>query len=169
MHNSPLVILSSARKNGDTHQLVSNLFLGKDVALLDLLDYHVTPYSYKGEYPSHDQFLTILMDILKHDSIVFATPVYWYAMSGSLKNFFDRLTDLVTINKTIGRQMKGKTIYLLAVGAENVLPSGFEVPFAQTSTYFDMEYKGCYYCRTDELLTMPDKESFLYKIYTSGK
>lgn len=86
-------------------------------------------------------------------------------MSGIMKTFFDRLTDIVNINKQHGRQMKGKETYLLAVGAEEVLPSGFEEPFALTSAYFNMQYKGCYYCSTKNLYTLPNKEQFLKKLY----
>ncbi len=44
----------------------------------------------------------------KYDVLIFATPVYWYSMSGIMKVFFDRITDLLTIKKDIGRKLKGK-------------------------------------------------------------
>lgn len=51
MNKRPLVIIGSARKNGDTHQLVRSLFEGKTADMADLLDYKIYPYSYTGTYP----------------------------------------------------------------------------------------------------------------------
>lgn len=46
------------------------------------------------------------------DNIVFATPVYWYAMSGRMKIFFDRFTDLLYTHKSIGKNLKGKKLFI---------------------------------------------------------
>lgn len=67
--------------------------------------------------------------MLHDDKIIFATPVYWYSMSGLMKTFFDRLTDLVTIQKSVGRKLKGKETFLFAVGTDDLLPAGFTIPF----------------------------------------
>jgi multimeric flavodoxin WrbA len=145
MSNIPVIIFASARSNGDTKSAIDRVFAGSDYKLLDLLDYTIEPYQYEGTYSDADDYLNIVDMLLEHDRWVFATPVYWYAMSGLMKTFFDRFTDLVTINKQIGRMLKGKSTYLLAVGAEEQLPAGFEVPFQRTSDYMDMIYNGCLY------------------------
>ena len=95
-----------------------------------------------------DQYFILVDKLLLHETIVFATPVYWYAMSGLLKSFFDRFTDLVTIRKTLGRQLKGRKILVIAVGADEDLPAGFEVPFQRTANYLDMTYDGLVYHST---------------------
>ena len=97
--------------------------------------------------PAADDFLAIVEKMAVAEKIVFATPVYWYAMSGSLKIFFDRLTDLISTSKDMGRALAGKEVYLLATGSDSVLPDSFEIPFIKTSEYFDMAYRGtCYIC-----------------------
>ena len=149
MNRTPLVILGSARLGGgDTQKLVEELFPKGSVELLDLLEYKIYPYSYTGVYPLDDQFLQVVEAILPRQVIVFATPVYWYAMSGLMKTFFDRLTDIVTIKKELGRKLAGKEAFLVAVDSEEILPLGFEIPFRLTSDYLYIKYRACYYCPT---------------------
>jgi multimeric flavodoxin WrbA len=151
--NRSVVLLGSARKDSDTRKLVNLLFSGHYLEMIDLLDYKIHPYDYSGNYPENDDFLPVITTLLTHESIVFATPVYWYAMSGGMKIFFDRLTDLMTIEKKTGRKLKGKKTFLVAVGAEEELPEGFTVPFQLTSNYFGMDFISTYYCRTVDLAT----------------
>jgi multimeric flavodoxin WrbA len=77
--------------------------------------------------------------------LIFATPVYWYAMSGLMKVFFDRLTELITTSKPLGRAMKGKCCYLISCGTDAELPPGFDVPFRLTAKYFEMEFVSSHY------------------------
>ena len=151
--DKPLVILASARKNGDTKTFLKKIFTDEDYKLIDLLDFHISAYSYLDDYPSTDDFLKITDELIKHKVIVFATPVYWYAMSGIMKTFFDRFTDVVTTKKHLGRQLRGKSTFLVAVGAEEELPNGFEIPFKLTSDYLQMKYQHCIYYSTNYPMT----------------
>jgi multimeric flavodoxin WrbA len=157
MIDTPLVILGSARKQGDTTAFLNKVFAGINYKLIDLLDFHISTFNYSNNYPDTDDFLEIVDEFLKHNVIVFATPVYWYAMSGLMKTLFDRLTDLVTAKKDLGKQLKGKSVLLIAVGADEKLPKGFEIPFKLTSKYLNMIYQGCIYHST----TFPKKENEL--------
>ena len=143
-----MIILASARKGGETSAFLNTVFADIPYKTIDLLDNVVSPYDYTNRYPDSDDFSKIITEVLQHRVVVFATPVYWYAMSGLLKTFFDRLTDLVTVQKQMGRQLRGKATFLLAVGADPELPPGFEVPFQLTSEYLDMHYQGCIYQAT---------------------
>jgi multimeric flavodoxin WrbA len=102
-------------------------------------------YCYDGVYPSDDDFLEIAKTMQRVENIGFATPVYWYSMSASLKNFFDRLSDLLSTHKSIGRSLKGKKTFLISTGSDPALPPGFEEPFRLTSEYFEMVYQQTYY------------------------
>jgi multimeric flavodoxin WrbA len=147
MNPKPLIILGSARKESDTKRFVDMVFEKMDNATIDLLDFPIHQYNYENNYPGDDGFLQVVELMLEYKIIVFATPVYWYSMSGLMKTFFDRFTDLVTVRKPLGRQLKGKSTFLIAVGAEQELPHGFEVPFEATSGYMKMVYSGgIYYC-----------------------
>jgi multimeric flavodoxin WrbA len=144
-----LVILGSARTESNTFKAIEKHLPFSEHTLMDLLKYEVLPYSYTG-YSKEDDFLKIIQAMIESDVIVFATPVYWYAMSGSMKIFFDRFSDLITRQKLLGRALAGKETWLIAAGSDEVLHEGFEVPFARTSEYFDMIYqKAIYVCVKD--------------------
>ena len=137
---SNLIILGSARKDSHTRTLLKTVFADTPHALVDLLDYNIATFDYDAAYAKSDQFGEIVDKMLESDTIIFATPVYWYAMSGMMKNFFDRFTDLVTVQKSLGRKLAGKRTFLFSVGADNEPPLGFEVPFQNTSAYLHMNY-----------------------------
>ena len=109
-------------------------------------------YSTCFSYPAEDTFEQLSRLVLEHQVLVLATPVYWYSMSGLMKIFFDRLTDLTTFQKTLGRMLKGKSVFLVAVGTDPALPQGFLVPFVRTCQYLDMEFKGSLYHSTENPL-----------------
>ena len=153
----PLIILGSSRQQGDTKSYVDFVFDQTDHKLVDLLKYNISPYNYNGTYSSSDNFNQLTEEILNYDIIIFATPVYWYSMSGLMKNMFDRLTDLVTIQKVTGRKLKNKSIYLLAVGTDPKLPEGFEIPFKMTADYLEMNYRGFVYFTSDNKSNDKDK------------
>ena len=132
---SILLILGSSLSKGNTYQLSQDFSSLCDASIIDLNDYDISPWDYKhSNY--NDDFIIVARLMQKVDVIVFATPVYWYAMSSQMKTFFDRLSDLVSghekvvANKTIGRSFANKETFLLTTGCDSSLPEGFEVPFA---------------------------------------
>jgi putative NADPH-quinone reductase len=154
MRTQPLIIFGSARHKSYTAFFTEHVFKNMDKQVIDLLDHYIAPYGYHAEYPETDKFYFIIQRVLQHQTIVFATPVYWYAMSAQMKMFFDRLTDLVTTQKETGRKLKGKSVFLLAVGADPELPPGFEVPFKLAAEYLDMRYSNCiYFAKHETALT----------------
>lgn len=145
---TPLVILGSARPDGETRRAVELAFAGRaELAVLPHL--HIGGYDY-AHGNDGDDFRRVVERMLAHERLVFATPVYWYAMSGPLKLFFDRLSDLLEIAKPAGRALAGKQVWVIATGTEEFLPDGFEVPFRSTARYFSMDYRGCVYLYTGE-------------------
>ncbi|MEE2690700.1 MAG: flavodoxin family protein [Pseudomonadota bacterium] len=136
------VILGSSRRAGNTARLVDAVFRGEPAArIVDLSGYDIAPYDY-GHRHGTDDFLPLARDMAESDVVVFATPVYWYAMSAQMKTFFDRLSDLTRMDKPLGRSLAGKTMFLLATSSSPSLPDGFETPFAETARYFGMTWGG---------------------------
>jgi putative NADPH-quinone reductase len=154
----PLIIIGSSRRQSETKSFVNGIFNETIHKQIDLLDFNIAPYNYDGIYPP-DDFNKLAEEFLQHNTIIFATPVYWYSMSAVMKQVFDRLTDLVTIRKSTGRLLKGKTVFLISVGNDAKIPEGFEIPFKNTAEYLDMKYGGCIYLSTGHEAEQDQKRS----------
>jgi len=138
-----LLLQASARSDGNTHQVATKLVAEFNARHLDLLDYVIYPFRYKQEYPTDDDFLRLIEEeVLAHDHIVFASPVYWYSMSGGLKIFFDRLSDLLKSRKDLGRRLRGKRMSVLSVSNDAAVNDSFFDAFRLSAEYLGMEYGG---------------------------
>ena len=143
----PLVILGSARASGQTRHAVDLAFPQGAANLVILPDFTIGGYSY-DHLNAGDAFGPIADAMVASEKIIFATPVYWYAMSAPMKIFFDRLSDLTENRKAQGKALAGKSAWMIATGTETELPEGFDVPFARTADYFGMRYRGSAYLYT---------------------
>ena len=144
-------MLASARKDSDTLHIVDEIFSANKTTCIDLLEKKISPYNYNHTYPEDDQFMEIIQHCLEFENIIFATPVYWYSMSGILKIFFDRLTDITRAEKPFGRKLAGKSVAVIALGTDREIPPGFEIPFQSTANYFNMHFLGSIYCCTKNI------------------
>jgi multimeric flavodoxin WrbA len=101
-----LLIAGSARKDGGVAELIEFFLKHSDWDVVDLNDYQFSYYDY-DHANREDDFIPLIRTIVeKYDTWIFLTPVYWYAMSGIMKVFFDRFTDLLEIEKPLGRQLR---------------------------------------------------------------
>lgn len=137
-----LVVLGSSRSNGETRQMVDYLLSKTDWVFLDLKPLQINHYDYEHKNSDDDFSKIVIPKLLDADRIIVATPVYWYSMSGIMKVFFDRLTDLITINKSEGRQLRGKSLGVISCAAEKTTKDGFYMPFEETANYLGMPYLG---------------------------
>ena len=137
-----IIISGSSRSDGDTDKLVKQIQAIKGWPEISLLNYDIGHFDY--DYNNKDDdFLPLIKDLIQNfDTFVFVTPVYWYSMSGRTKVFFDRLTDLLTIEKELGRELKGKNMIGLSVSIGNNLGSDFWKPFQNTANYLNMNFLG---------------------------
>jgi multimeric flavodoxin WrbA len=142
-----LTILGSARQEGDTAAVLEAVLARRPATRIDLKDLDIRHYEY-GRPLDGDDFRVVADAMIRHQVIVFATPVYWYSMSGRMKTLFDRFTDLVTVRKDLGRQLEGRSAFVVTCGSEPELPDGFETPFRDTAAYFRMTFGGTFYAQT---------------------
>lgn len=164
--NRVAIVLGAARSDGNTASAVAHLSqkLANRVNVADLSVLKVGLFDY-ARHDDRDDFRSVIGMMLASEHIVFATPVYWYSMSGTMKVFFDWLTDLLEPdNREVGRALAGRSVWLLATGTDDCLPSGFHEPFARTAAYFGMVWRQAFYSRsvkggplTDESLSEAGK------------
>ena len=112
------------------------------IDIIDLYTKNIGHYDY--EYKNKDDdFIELITNIIKtYDTIIFATPVYWYSMSGVLKVFFDRISDILRIYKDTGRQLRGKNMAMISTSNHDDLIDGFNMPFVESAKYLGMNYLG---------------------------
>ncbi|MBQ7353199.1 MAG: flavodoxin family protein [Clostridia bacterium] len=102
-----IIISATPRKNGNSEILAKELMRGAvekghKVELINLREYNlkycIGCYSCakNGKCIHNDGMNELSKKLLKADAIVFATPVYFYSMSGQLKVFIDRLVPIYT-------------------------------------------------------------------------
>ncbi|MGD9579921.1 MAG: flavodoxin family protein [Vampirovibrionia bacterium] len=98
--------LGSARPNGQTAWLLDEVAASfnknKDdkmaMTIMDLYDYDIKPLSRnfienKTPAPTEDDMAHLIPVIKESKVIILATPIYWFTVSGMMKNFLDRWYD----------------------------------------------------------------------------
>jgi multimeric flavodoxin WrbA len=138
-----LGVMGSPRKNGNTHILVNTILkgaheAGAEVDILLLTDLKIGECDgchrcWKGEEcPKDDDMLTLYPRIIKSDTIIFGTPVYWYGPTGLMKLFIDRF---VYFNCPENRQkIRGKSA---------VIASPFEDENIETASLLVRTFEKC--------------------------
>lgn len=119
------IINGSSRENGNTDLLTNLVVKGVSTKEVHLRTKHIIPITDKRHDPDgfqavDDDYQEIVEEMLKHDTIIFATPLYWYGMSGLMKNFVDRWSQsLRDKSLNFADTMKTKNMYVLIVGGEH--------------------------------------------------
>ena len=137
-----IILLGSSRSQGDTFQLCRLLTAQTAWPLVDLQQFHIEQFDYHFTNRDDDYLPLVRRLIADYDRWVFATPVYWYSMSGILKKFVDRFSDLLNSEKALGRQLRGKHLAVLACGYDQSVDPAFWMPFQRTADYLGMHYDG---------------------------
>lgn len=147
MENKKVIIVGSSRSNGNTSKIATIISNQINADVIDLRDFRISYYDYENGNVS-DDFIPLIKSLIeKYDTLVFATPVYWYAMSGIMKVFFDRFSDLIRIEKDLGRKLRGKNVFVVSNSDEDKLDYDFYLPFRLSADYLGMNYMGNeHYC-----------------------
>lgn len=164
MKNKAVIIVGSSRKKGNTTRIVDAIEEQYDVEVVNLSDYEFSYYDYEAQN-RNDDFFSLIKRVIEHyDVLVFATPVYWYTMSGVMKVFFDRFSDLIRIEKETGRKLRGKSMAVLSNSHDSEIEDTFYLPFKKSADYLGMQYLGNVHYNADiKEETINKKISFLQK------
>ncbi len=125
MAKNILIISSSPRKHGNTELMCQSfakgaLENGHKVVEVFLNEKNINfcqgcAYCEKnpGKCSQQDDMSNIISELIKCDVVVFASPVYFYSLSGQMKTFIDRL---VTAYRLITNK---EVYYIFAAGDKN--------------------------------------------------
>lgn len=130
-----LLINGSPRKYGSSMLLLNVaekgvLDAGGVVEKINIYDYSIKPCigcvsdeQRVCRYPciiEDDDYNMLAKKMLDSDGFIISTPVYWYSVSGVLKNFIDRLTSLENMIIHSGRSLlEGKVAGFIATGNDS--------------------------------------------------
>jgi multimeric flavodoxin WrbA len=153
MENKKVIIVGSSRNNGNTTKIVETIASQFQIDVINLSDYQFSYYDYESKNRDDDFLHLIKLIIKKYDTLIFATPIYWYSMSGIMKVFFDRFSDLIRIEKETGRKLRGKKFAVISNSHDDTVDFDFYIPFKKSAEYLGMEYLGEQHFNADQFTT----------------
>ena len=136
-----IIIQGSSNSHGNTRKIVDYILSRKEGNFIDLNTKNIGYFDYEHKN-SDDDFLGVIDSVLECDTIIFATPVYWYSMSASMKTFIDRISDLMKIRKDMGRKLEGKKMIIISCGSDGTEFPSVSEPFKLSADYLNMTYLG---------------------------
>ncbi|MFD1426935.1 flavodoxin family protein [Kroppenstedtia sanguinis] len=119
-----LTILGSSRKDGNTEQLANQVTAGLPTTFLRLKESQILPIDDLRHEPGgfqkvDDDYAPYVEQLAHHEVIVFATPLYWYGMSGRMKNFVDRWSQsLRDPDRSLRDAVQGKPAVVVVTGGD---------------------------------------------------
>lgn len=117
--------IGSSRTNGNS-ELLADL-VTKDVKYrkiylkdLTIQPIHDLRHDKDGFQLVEDDYDQIIEAILQSDLIIFSTPIYWYSMSGLMKNMIDRISQAVRDDRypQLKEHFKSVEAIVIAVGGD---------------------------------------------------
>jgi multimeric flavodoxin WrbA len=159
------ILIATSNGNGNTMAMVKVIAEKINATVFDLQNYDISAFDYQHNNLD-DDFIGLVEQLLEYDQIVFATPVYWYTMCAQMKVFFDRLSDLLSVKKELGRKFRGKYSAVISTGSTDIPERSFEEVFINSFNYLGMSYKGMIYCYCENEFTLVEHESHIEKNLT---
>ena len=113
------------------------------IEIVDLASMRMSPYDYEHRNRD-DDFEPLMKRILEFDQVIFASPVYWYAVSPPMKIFLDRICDFLDLPDLLGegRRLRGKTAYVVCTSVYEQAPQSFIGSLTDTFEYLGMRFGG---------------------------
>jgi multimeric flavodoxin WrbA len=162
---STIALFSSSRRRGNTGQLIDRIALDLNIEVVDLTSQRISSYDYE-HLNRNDDFEPLMKRVLEHDQIIFATPIYWYAVSPAMKVLLDRLSDLLELPDLLsdGRRLRGKNAYVVCTSISDEPSAAFMEAFRETFDYLGMLFGGVAHviCQNGYLPAAHDPEALRF-------
>ncbi|MBA6223635.1 NAD(P)H-dependent oxidoreductase [Colwellia sp. MB02u-18] len=141
--NKTIALIGSSRRDGNTGKLIDLIAGQLRIEVLDLALKNISPFDYNHKNCG-DDFLPLMDRLLKYENIVFASPVYWFAMSAQMKIFIDRMSDLLSVQALKDQRcaLKSKVGYIVSTSGSEVIDHSFMNSFTDTFEYLGIHYGG---------------------------
>lgn len=145
-----LVLNGSSRENGNTESLTRAILKDLPHTHIHLREKEILPiedkrHTEEGFQPVDDDFHEVIREVLSHDLIIFATPLYWYGMSGSMKNFVDRWSQALRDSRyRFKEEMAQKSAYVVITGGDQPRLKGLPLiqQFQYIFGFMSMKFEG---------------------------
>lgn len=134
-----VIISGSSRTNGNTGRIVQMLQHLLEAEVINLHSKNISAFDYEHKNKD-DDFLPLMRKLVDANTLIFISPVYWYSMSGTMKIFFDRISDCLKIEKETGRKLRGMNLAVVSVGSDDEIYPSFFKPFEKSAEYLGMNY-----------------------------
>ncbi len=140
---STIALFSSSRRKGNTGQFMDRIASELSIEVVNLDTLRISSFDYQHRN-RNDDFEPLMKRILVHDQIIFATPIYWYAVSPAMKVFLDRLSDLLDLPDLLaeGRRLRGKNAFVVCSSIRDEPSTAFMQAFRETFDYLGMRFTG---------------------------
>jgi multimeric flavodoxin WrbA len=138
-----IALFASARRHGNTGTLMDRIAGELGIEVVDLGALEIAPYDY-GHSHRGDDFEPLMRRVLEFDRLIFASPVYCYAVAPPMKAFLDRITDFLDLPelRDEARRLRGKTAYVVCTSIYDEAPPSFLDAFRDNFEYFGMTFGG---------------------------
>jgi len=138
-----IALFASARRHGNTGTLMDRIAGESGIEVVDLGELKIAPYDYEHSHRG-DDFEPLFRRVLEIDRLIFASPVYCYAVAPPMKAFFDRITDFLDLPElqNEARRLRGKTAYVVCTSIYDEAPPSFLGAFRDNFEYFGMRFGG---------------------------
>lgn len=138
-----IALFASSRRNGNTGRLMDRIAEELGIEVVDLASMRMSAYDYEHRNRD-DDFEPLMKRVLEFGQIIFASPVYWYAVSPPMKVFLDRISDFLDIPELLseGRRLRGKSGFVVCTSIYEEPPNSFVGSFRDTFEYLGMRFGG---------------------------
>lgn len=138
-----LALFASARRHGNTGAFIDRIAGELGIGVVDLGALRIAPYDYAHSHRD-DDFEPLFRRVLDADPILFASPVYCYAVASPMKAFFDRIVDFLDLPELQpeARRLRGKAAWVVCTSIYDEAPPAFVAAFKDNFAYYGMRFAG---------------------------